>query len=212
MDYAALSAAFDDHGFTYVSSTRKVAWINDIVADICSREPWPFLEASLTLTFDGSSATPTNLPTNLKSVLSVVDPTTGISLMPLRLDEFEKHHQTDSEDIGTAQQYYFDTSRSLKVWQIPAATTTLRMKYLKYHALLTSSSVEADILIPSQHHAVIQDGCLWKLHRMEDSMSTASSFKQDYENRLVQMRAEIWARQYDRPDHIQILDSDFYDG
>lgn len=211
MDYAAFSSAIDDHGFTYVGSTRRVAILNDVVADVCSREPWPFLETGVTLTFNGSSASPTNLPSGLLSVLSIVNPTTGQILMPMRQDEFEKRYPTDAATVGTPQVYYFDGDRSLKVWQVPASTDTLRMKYLQLHPTLTNASVEADILIPARHHNVVLDGILWKLHRMADSFDSAASFKQDYEERIALMRNEIWMRQYDRPDHIAVLDVDFYD-
>lgn len=211
MDYAAYETALTDHGFSYVGSTTRYRVLNDVVADVCSREPWPFLEASINLTFDGSSAAPTNLPSNLLSVLSIIDTATGMSVAPLRIDEFEKRHQTDSSNTGIAQEYYFDGDRALKVWQIPTSTTTLRMKYLKYHPTLSTTFAEADLLIPARHHPVLIDGCLWKLHRMADSLETAGSFKQDFEERLQLMRNEIWMRQYDRPDHIQVLDTDFHD-
>lgn len=211
MDYTAFSSAIDDYGFAYVGTTRRVAILNDVVADVCSREPWPFLETGVTLTFNGSSATPTNLPTSLLSVISMVNSTSGQILMPLRQDEFEKVHSSDALDVGTPLAYYFDGSLALKVWQVPSATDTLNMKYLRFHPTLTSSSAEADILIPARHHQVVLDGIICKLHRMADAFDSSSSFKQEYEERLVLMRSEIWMRQYDRTDTIQVLDSDFYD-
>lgn len=197
----------NDHGFTDTSTARKVALINDTVWDICSREPWPFLEESIDLTFDGSSAIPTNWPTDFRAALVLVDPSNGSLLEPKRLDALEKESAEDIDTVDTPTAYYF-VGNQLRLFPVPNDGTTIRMRYLRLHPTLTSSSGAADILIPAQHHRAISLGALYKLYDMEDDFDISQRFQGEYESRLASMRSELWMRQYDRPDRIFDVDTE----
>src|SRR5690242_20206191 len=130
----------NDHGFDDTSTPTKLAFLNDTITDFCSRYPWPFLEASVTLTFDGSSAVPSNLPAEFRSALVIVDPNTGRVIDPFRLDAVEKQGATLLTQTGSEPLVYYFQAGQLMLGPIPPTSTTLRMRYLKFHPDVDSSS------------------------------------------------------------------------
>lgn len=202
--------AMSDYGFTDTSAIRKLEKINSTVWDICSREAWPFLEKSIDLTFDGVNATPTNAPTDFQAVLDIVRTDTGNKLQPLRLQEADATMALQITQAGQPYYYYF-IGTQIRVSQIPAVGTVLRMRYIAKHPVLVQTDVEATILIPREHHEAILYGSLLKLYDLEDDTDLSVRFQQLYEGKLQDMRTSIWMRQYDRPDHIVVLDSYDYD-
>lgn len=195
----------NDHGFTDTSVTRKVALINDTVWDICSREPWPFLEKQITLTFDGTSPNPTNWPADFRAVESLIRADTGDPLDPERYDVMKRKYGTGLSDAGQPVAYYFRGGKMF-VYFVPAVNMTLDMQYLAVHPTLTSASVATDILLPAQHHRSIVLGTLYKLYDMDDDFDIGASFQQQYEDRILKMRDELWQQQFDRPDRIYGID------
>lgn len=195
----------NDHGFTDTSITRKVALINDTVWDICSREPWPFLEKQITLNFSGSSPNPSNFPTDFRAVESLIRSDTGDPLDPERYDVMKRRYGTGLSDSGQPVAYYFRGGQ-LFIYFVPASNVQLDMQYLAIHPTLSQSSVETDILLPHQHHRVIVLGTLYKLYDMDDDFDIGASFQQQYEDRLLKMRNSLWEQQFDRPDRIYGID------
>ena len=195
----------NDHGFTDTSVTRKVALLNDTVWDICSREPWPFLEKSAILDFDGTNPSPTNFPTDFRSLLSLVRTDNGDPLDPERYDVMERKYGQTLTSVGQPVAYYF-LSNKLNIYYVPSSSTTLRMEYLSNHPELTSASVETDFLIPREHHRAVLLGTLYKLYDMDDDYDIGASFQAQYEDRIIKMRNQLWIRQYDRPDRIYGID------
>src|SRR5882672_5314141 len=90
-----------DYGFKDLSPTTKVRAINQAYWDICSREPWPFLEKELVLTFNGSTDYASNAPTDLSAVLKIVNPNTGVRLVAYRSEDVEENYATSIATIGT---------------------------------------------------------------------------------------------------------------
>jgi hypothetical protein len=210
MDVDAILSELNDHGFTDQSTTRKLALLNDTYWDICSREPWPFLEEEITLAFDGTDSTPTNWPTDFRAVLAITDPSSGAVIRPERLDTIDKNHASELAESGEPFAYYF-LSNEIRFIYIPSATTTLKMRYLKRPAALVDGGAETTILLPKQHHRALILGTLQKLYDMLDDPELGSRFEAQYETRIVRMRDEIWMRQYDRPDYIHMTDWDYSD-
>lgn len=196
--------AMSDYGFTDTSSTRKLEKINATVWDICGREAWPFMEQTIDLTFDGINPIPTNTPADLVSVLDIWDTSTGSKMLPMRLQEADATFNTQLMATGTAKYYYF-IGLSLRFTAIPAAGTILRMRYIRKHPALLQTDPETAILIPREHHEVIEYGALVKLYDLEDDTDLSVRFQQLYENKYQNMRQSIWMRQYDRPDHIVMV-------
>lgn len=200
----------DNHGHTDVDQLDKLEAINDALWDVCSREPWPFLEKSLALTFNGSSATPTNFPNDFKAMLSVVDTQFPRRLYPIRIEDFRSQLGATATTAGDPVYYYF-LSRTPFFWPVPPATnTTTVMTYLARQTELVAGSVEADILLPKEHHMLLVDGALSRLYFQDDDPELAADRTQSFERRIQTMREEIWKVQYDRPDTIEIVDVDDY--
>lgn len=208
MTPAEIVTFIDGHGFTDTSSTDKYAAINDAAWDIYSREPWPFLEKSVTLAFDGSSATPTNVPSDFKSVLSIIDTQFPRRLYPIRIEDFRSQLGNVSSQSGDPL-YYYRLAETLFVWPIPPSShTTSVMAYLARPAVLTDASAEAAILLPREHHMAIVDGALARLYFQDDDPEMAADRRNAFEQRLVTMRTDIWKTQWDRADTIEITDID----
>ncbi len=203
--------ALNDYGFTDTTTPRKVEKINSTIFDITTREPWPFMETTVDLDFDGTSAVPSNWPTDFQSDLDIVSLDTGRKLQPMRLQEADVSLNLALQQSGTPL-YYFFIGRELHVAPIPPATTGgYRMRYIRRHPTLSQSDPESAILLPVEHHEIILLGVLSKLYDMEDDTDLSVRFQQLYEKKYNDMRGSVWMRQYDRPDHIVITDAYDYD-
>ena len=204
--------ALSDYGFTDTTTPRKLEKINATIFDMTAREPWPFMQKSIDLTFDGASAIPTNWPTDFQSALDLIRQDTGHKLQPKRLEEMDAEMNLSLDQVGSARWYYF-LGNQLKVAYIPPAGTVIRMRYVSVHPAVVQTDPASAILVPVQHHEVILLGTLVKLYDLEDDTDLSVRFQQLYENKYQDMRSSIWMKQYDRPQFIQIVDqySDDYD-
>lgn len=207
MDAAAMITELNDHGFTDESTTAKVRVLQHSIWDIEGREPWPFLEDVASLTWDGTNPSPSNLPTNFRAVTRI-RMTNGNRLRPVGVDEFDDLANGDYTNSSFSPVIYYFDGYVPKVWPIPQAGMTATMRYLKWSDSISDTTAEATFLIPKQYHRLIVYGALWKLYDMEDDPELAARFEGHYENALAQMRAAMWARQYDMSDHIRIVDPD----
>lgn len=199
-----------EYGFSDYSATRLLNQINNSYWDICSREPWPFLEKEINLSFDGISATPSNVPADLSAVLKVTNVTTGLRVLPIRLDDLEDNYALQVTQVGTPFVYYF-LGTTLKFTPIPTtAVSTWRLKYLAYGNTLTAVSAEAALLIPARHHESVVFGALARLSAMEDDYQGATFFEQKLEKKLAMMREDIWRNNYETDFIHQVEDYDYY--
>ena len=210
MTAAEIIAEVDDHGFAHISATRKASYLNQVVKDICKRQPWPFLEQTLTLTFDGTNPEPSNLPADLRAVISVIDPSSGMVIRHERLDVLEKGMGSQMTAVGSATFFYF-VGKQLRFVQIPASTWTARLRYLRKPATLTDASTEAAILVPAENHEVIVKGILKHLYDQEDDPEMGARMEGHYENGIQRMTDPEWLIQYDRPEMVWVMDADEYD-
>lgn len=209
---ADILSELSDHGFTDTSTARKLAVINDTIQDICSREPWPFLEKSINLNFDGSSNIPSNFPSDFRAALKLVDTVTGRVLEWSRLDDFDEAIATAAAQLtqGAPYSYYF-VGDKLYVWPTPpVATGLVRMRYLLVPADVTDTTDDTALsaIFPRRHQRVITLGALWKLYDMEDDPDIAVRFQSNFEARLQTMRQDLWRKQYDKSDTVHVIDTD----
>lgn len=195
-------AEMRDHGFDDLTDTRLLGFINDTYYDVVSREPWPFLEKQVVPTVSSADGSVTS-PTDIDKVLKLVDTTLGVRLEPKRGDEFLQMYADLLTTTGNPLLYYFVGSQ-LYVYPIPTSAT-LKLQYLAIPAALTSTPDSTPIL-PTRHHRVLVLGSLVKCYMLEDDAENAAVFTNMYEQRIQQMRADLWMRQYDRPDSIQDVD------
>lgn len=211
MDMAGFISLLNDHGFEDTSSTRKTEVVNDAQWDLASREPWPFLEKQIDLTFNGSSGVPTNAPADLGQVLQVVNKVTGAIIAPSRNDDFTKWFILSSSDVADPFSFYFVGS-TMKFHPIPPNGAVVRMIYTAVPPALTDTSPESAFMVPARHHRALAYLALSKLYLMEDDPELAASFGQLAEARIQSMRPDVWERQLQDPDYIHIVDMDDTDG
>jgi hypothetical protein len=208
MDVSEILSELVDHGFEDTSTERKLAKINDAIWDIESREPWPFLEKTVALNFDGSSPTPTNMPSDFKTVLWLYDTMNGVTIWPERLSTIRDRYGNQLNQVGSPASYYF-IGNTLRLYPVPPASTgRIHMDYVATQPEVNANTTSSQILIPARHHQAIVLGALWRLYKMEDDPENGNMFQIDYENRIQQMREDLFRRQYQRADQIYVIDED----
>lgn len=210
MDVQGIIDDLVDHGFDDASTERLLAVINETYHDVCDGQPWRFLEENVVLTFDGASAAPTNWPTDFRTLVAIYRTADGTKLVPYRYDDFIAGYASNLDNLASPLIYYFQGTQ-LKTYPIPGATETVTMQYIRQPTELTSTDVEASILIPKRYHrATLVNGALYKLYLMEDDPELSSAFQALYDRALVKMSAD-WLIQIDRSDYIHHVDPDDVD-
>jgi hypothetical protein len=190
-----------DHGFDDLTDSRILSFLNDTYWDICSREAWPFLEATATATVDSTGKV--TAPTNIDKVLSINDTGQGRNLQPMRLDAFTDTYSANLTRTGDPFAYFF-IGGDLYVYPI-STSNSLTIRYIRRPAALTVAP-DSEPILPTQHHRVVVLGSLVKCYMMEDDFENASMFTNAYEKRIFDMRNHLWFQQYDRTDTIQDVD------
>jgi hypothetical protein len=195
-------------GFEDIADTEKVRIVNEVIGDVCSREPWPFLtKESSAATVDAAGKI--GGIADLGSVLFIVDTTTGMKLRWMRWDEFTQRYALQLTLTGDPYLYFFK-GPDLYVYPIDA-TPTLRVGYVKLPATVVQADAEAAIAIPPRHHWIIVEGCLVKLFAIDDDLENASAHKNAYDERLMTMRQDMFKQQWDTPDSIGVFEDDYND-
>lgn len=200
---------FADNGFSDTSLARKLSDINDTIWDICSRHPWPFLEKSIDLVFNGVSSVATNFPSDFRALLSLSRDGNQLQYVPVGQVDKDYGSLVDEVDMPRA---YFLQNGTIRFVPIPTATTVIRMRYLQWPVAVTDTSPESAVVIPARHGKVIVFGALWKLYEREDDPELAARYETHYESRILQMMDELQLQQYDQSNFILVTDYDGYDG
>jgi len=196
-----------EHGFTDYTDAQLVSIINDAVWDIDSREQWPYLDTSIDLTFAASSSTASNFPAQFSKVLSVVNASTGVVLVPEAFDVIRKSYPTALTTTGEPTRYYF-IGTQFNVYPVPGAATTLKMAYTQWQTELTAASIETAILLPPRHHRLIVLKSLENIYLKEDDLQTSNFFSNLFDKRFANMTYDMTMQQFDRPQRIYSVDFD----
>lgn len=208
MDISEILEKLDNAGFEDTDEADKLEAINDTLWDIESRAPWPFLEKTIALNFDGASPTPTNVPSDFKSAIWVYDNTNGVTLWPERLSTVRDRHGTMIATVSEPSLYYF-IGDEIRFWPVPNASTgRFQLDYYATQPELAAVGVEADILLPKRHHRAIVFGALWRLYEIEDDPEQGAVFNDRYERRLESMFEDLMRRHWQRADQIYVIDED----
>lgn len=216
MNVSDMMSELTDAGYGDVSTTRQVSYINDTLWDITFREKWPFREKTISLQFDGVNPTPTNWPTDFSQAVWVFDTSLGDAIWPERVETVRDRYASNMTATGVNNlvfSYYF-INKTAFFYPIPTADATGRyqMDYIAKQNVLTSASLEADILLPKEFHRAVVAGTLYRLAMLFDDVDIAPMYQAEYENKITQMREELLRRQYQRPDQIFVTDeSDEWD-
>ena len=197
----------EDYGFDDLERATLARLLDDAHKENCLREPWPFLERQETITQAGGDDTLTTTAT-LGKVLAIVNTSDSITLVPLRTDAQLKDYVYDLSETGIPSHYYFIADQ-LYLWPIPAATTTIKIRFLTEPTTLTKDSDDTDIIWPSKHDSVILYAALSKAYYINDDPQGAA-MQQVMEARLQIARADLWMKQFDRTDRVIVLDDNDY--
>jgi hypothetical protein len=214
MNVSDMISDLDDHGFADVSSTRKVAILQDTIWQIEGIKPWPFLVATWSLTFDGVNAAPSNWATltpAFRATMRLRDMSNGRKLAPVRGEEADDRMGLQTAQGGDPQIYYFEGS-NMKVWPIPPSGRTMNLRGTRWSDPISTSTLENQLLIPKYfHRGLIVNGALQRLYAMEDDTELAPVF-QNYQSAAMDLATEVlFKQQYDRMDHVKVTDSDSWD-
>jgi hypothetical protein len=201
----------NDHGFDDASTERKLAVLNDTYWDVCAREPWPFLEESVALTFNGSSGHPTNFPTDFRAATAMVATAGGVSgrkITFIRPDDFLQRFAEVLTTTGTPRYFTF-VGTVMTFYPIPTSDNQVTMYYVAQPPAMLSTDLEATIYIPKAfHRATLVNGALFKLYAMEDDTDIAPTFETYFERGISNMREYCWRQQYVTNDIIHPVDND----
>ena len=199
----------DDHGFEDTATDRKIEALNTAYHEICANEPWPFLEATSSVTLDADGLVTSPAASDVRAVTRLfLDPIGRMDW--IRRDEFLDIYFPDTDLAGDPELYYF-VGDSIYVYPIPASSPTGVIDYLKVETELAAGGAEATILLPPRHHKVIVYRALVDLYTMEDDPELAAAFNAMYETKLQKMYGDLMRRQYDRPQTVRYVDDGFGD-
>lgn len=202
----------DLYGFEDFEDSQKLTLLNESYFDIVTREPWPFLEVIVPdisvpsgVERITNNTLVTNSPSDVNAVLSMVDTTNAITMVPERADVIEKNYKILT-DSGTSRAYYF-VGDELHVYPPTNSSVNYRLYYTRVpeEAETTSDT----FLIPKRHHSIIVYGALVKAFLVNDDPQSAI-FQNMFEQRYQQMRADVWMNQYDRTERMHVI-TDSYD-
>lgn len=216
MDVQAIMDALDLHGFEDIEDDDKVDVINDVVQEINSRDPWPYLEvmvdfdAATDVDSDGVVTLP-GTPAEIASVLDIIATDSNTVSGKLRWIRRDEHFARNAANLTqTGQPYkYFFVGSTLYLWPVPTSGN-FRITYLQVQPTLTSASAEGDILLPARHHRAILLGAVFKLNAQEDDPENATMFKSQYDERVMLMRQDLFKKQWDSPDNVMLVDDEDY--
>lgn len=198
MNVSDMISELNDFGFSDISSTRMLSFLNDAYWDVCSRENWPFLEKSSAATVDATGLV--TAPTDIGKVQRFVDNGLGTRLEPVREDAFTQWNANQLTKTGNPDRYFFIGDQ---LYVFPISTTNgLTIRYVSVPAALTISPDSAPIL-PLRHHRVVLLGALVPCFFLEDDADNASVASNMFEKKINDMRNDLWLHQTDRPDTIE---------
>lgn len=213
MDVSEAITVINNHGFEDTDDTQKMWAINDSIWEIDGMEPWPYLLKTVNLNFDGINPYPSNMPTDMARVKWVTFLSNGQPIWPERIESIRSRYGSSSTlgQLGNPTAFYF-VGQQLRFWPIPTAgTATVLLDYRAWQTKLTTTSLEASILMPSRYHTAWVSGALQRLYTADDDPELGAVKKQDMEERVSKMRSDIMIQQEMRSDVVFLTDPDELD-
>lgn len=206
-----LLTSMNEFGFEDTDISEKTNALNFAIKNITQRKLWSFLDTVITLTFDGTNATPSNAPSDLRAVRKIIDLSTGRRIRFKRTDDMEEQYGTTLTQGGSPYFYYFE-GRTLKVYQVPAATQTLRARYARFANKVASGDPESAIIVPPDGHEAVLFRALQHLYDLEDDSELSARFESKAENSIALLSEALDVQQTDEPEFIHVVDDDdWYD-
>lgn len=214
MNVSTMFDIFTAYGFEtddVLTDDRKLEALNETYWDANSREAWPFLEATATYAFAGSSSTPVTPATDISSVEAIYRTSDGQRLEPWRRDDFFNVYASQLTQAGKPAIYYFEAG-ALNFYPLPSSSDVVVVKYSKIPPALQMTSLEASIVFPPKYHrSVLVMGTLARLALAQDDVDMSNAYERLYEKALAGMVQDQLAQQSDRTDFIHVNDPDNWD-
>lgn len=192
-------AELDDSGFSDYSTARKLLFVNRAYHDICTREPWPFLEKEQTGINIASGDKELTLPSDWSKTLKLrffEDGSTeqGWTLWKERLDWIRETYPVDQS--GRPVFYYF---RNNKLFFFPKADRAYDAihEYVQKTTDLASGGAESTILIPPRHHEILLLGALYRCYLQDQDPAMLNEIRNLYTQKYLEMRADLWLRDFE---------------
>lgn len=153
--------------------------------------------------FDTESYTTVNatasyaLPTDFSRLYNVeVVDSNGVP-KPLAAESLVGYDTKDSSQTGQPQVYVID-GQNLKLWPVPNAAYTVKVRHYRKPATLSNSNDVPQI--PSIYHHLLVSYALWHCYERENDYQSAQYHKARFDEDLAKCRGEV---QYDTDDYTQ---------
>lgn len=187
MNLGAIRAEVQSRGYQYVSDNRLNLWIRQGYRWICSLEPWPFLETSV------SGQAPLTVA-DLSQILHV-----SVGNETLRGADYRDIRDLDPalDDTGTPVMWYL-TGNTINTW--PTSTEILEVRYVRKPADLFSDTDEP--LLPEAHHPVLVDYGVMAGLKDNDEYEQAQGLRAVIDAQIQDLRDQIMVRNYQNPTQI----------
>lgn len=187
MNLGAIRAEVESRGYDYVSDSRLNLWIRQGYRWICSLEPWPFLETSVS----GQA------PLTIADLSQILHVSTGDET--LRGADYRDIRDLDPglDDTGTPVMWYL-TGNTINTW--PTSTEVLEVRYIRKPAELSSDTDEP--LLPEAHHPVLVDYGVMAGLKDNDEYEQAQGLRAVIDAQIQDLRDQIMVRNYQNPTQI----------
>lgn len=188
---AMMQALYDRLGFTG-ETALVVRLVNDAKDRVVHGAKWPFLEATTTFGV-GNSTRNYQLGTDVGHILAIYD-SVDQSVEPMERVTYDRLYRADASTANSpviyTREHYSTTSRpNIHVWQSPAATTTLTLRYvMRVGDLADVSSTNSFDQIPANLTVAIQQAAEAALHSWQSS-AQAQPLEDKFQRTLAQMAA-----------------------
>lgn len=184
MNLGEIRAEVESRGYDYVSDSRLNLWIKQGYRWVCSLEPWPFLETTI------SGQAPLTVA-DLSQLLHV-----SSEDRVLRGADYRdiKDRDPNLDDVGTPEFWYL-TGDTINTW--PTSSEVLEVRYVRKPAELSSDS---DVpLIPEAHHPILVDYAVMAGLKDNDEYEQAQGLRAVIDAQVQDLRDQIMVRNYQNP-------------
>lgn len=174
--------------------------INGVIQDVNSRQPWPFLETTSTVTLTAGTAQ-VPLPTNFSKARAFIIDSLSQVIAPTRREQILKDYAGYITQQGTPYNYYF-IGQSMFVYPVPDQNYVCILDYCQDDVQVTLNTVLTSLLIPFKHQSVYMWGIIQQLYALEDDTDLYNLFGARFEKKIVDMMDDINMHQFDMPDRM----------
>lgn len=137
------------------------------------------------------------LPSDFSRLYNVEIVDSGGSLRPLAAESLVGYDTKAPTQEGQPQVYVIDGA-NLKLWPVPDGAYTVRFRYFRTPAPLSSPNDVPEI--PATYHRLLVSYALWHCYERENDYQSAQYHKARFDEDLAKCRGEV---QYDTDDYTQ---------